>query len=340
MIHILRGTKDAVKSAFIERQNQPGIWMYAPTEFPIGWFGIRLIMDQIDKEKCKNVIANNKAVCSFVIPSLIHELSEKERETRYILKAQVYSHMNRPYEIFEAMAGVLKELLHGEERALLIPDMVPLDFESIQTIVNYVRLYCSEAPNLIVGFPTNLKASLQDEHGIIWERTPLVVQNMISSFEVNGEMIDVVEQDTNAMREELLTYPHLDFPLHAHEEQKAFDLLRSNTVLSADQMDTIIDTIECSFENYSFRAAIKLGTLLSESDQKHITEKTSRLGRGVRGRCRAGRAFLGAGRRVRTIIRAWCRRALDLRCDGDGWAWVRRGTWYSPAFGVCGFVIR
>ncbi|MFK7787041.1 MAG: tetratricopeptide repeat protein [Crocinitomicaceae bacterium] len=277
MIQILRGTKKAVENTFIERQNESGIWMYAPTDFPIGWFGIRLIMDQIDEERRKKVIANNKAVCSFVIPSLIDEFNQEEQDERDILKAQVFSHMNRPYEIFEAMAAVLKELLDGEEHRMFIPNMAPLDFESIQTVVTYLRLYTPKNFQLIVGFAIDLKASPDDENGIIWERNPLVVQNMISSFEINGEMIDVFEDASNKTDEELYIYPNLDFPLHAHEEQKVFDLLNSNVELSAAQTDSIMDTIENSFENYSFRGTIRLGIMLSESDKKQVTEKTSRL---------------------------------------------------------------
>ena len=251
--------------------------MYAPTDFPIGWFGIRLIMDQIDEEKCKNVIANNKAVCSFAIPSLIGELNEKEQDQRDILKAQVHSHMNRPYEMFEAMADVLNQLLEGEKHTMFIPDMAPLDFESISTIITYLREHTTENLDIVVGFAIDLPASIPDENGIIWERNPLVVQNMISSFEVIGEMVPLPEDTSDEKEEDLYTYPHLDFPLHAHEEQKAYDLLTSNAQLSIDQTEHIIDTVENSFENYSFRGAVKLGLLLSEHDQKPTSEKSNRL---------------------------------------------------------------
>lgn len=277
MIQIYKGTGKAVINAFSGKQEENGIWMYAPTDFPIGWFGIRLIMDQVGEEKCNSVIANHKAVCSFVIPSLISELNQKEQDERFILKAQVYSHMNRPYEMFEAMAAVLRDLLRGEKGPVFIPDMAPLDFESIQTIVTYLRLYRDEAIDVIVGFATDLKPSFQDENGITWERNGLVVQNMISSFEVNGEMIDVFEDDENSNDAQPFIYPSLDFPLHAHEEQKAFALLESREELSESQTDSIMSTIENSFENYSFRGAIRLGVLLSESGKKKATEKTKRL---------------------------------------------------------------
>ncbi|NOQ70390.1 MAG: hypothetical protein GQ574_00185 [Crocinitomix sp.] len=277
MIKILKGSKKAVTNAFIEKQNQDGHWMYALASFPIGWFGIRLIMDQVDSERCQRVVSNNKAVCSFVIPSLIKELNQKEQDERHLLKAKVYSHMNRPYEIFEAMADVLKELLDSEQRTLFIPDMAPLDFESIQTINTYLRLYATEAPDMFVGFATDLEPSWQDENGIIWERNPLVVQNMISSFQVNGEMIEVYENENNTEQRELATYSDLDFALHAHPEQECVALLESGVELSAEQTDSIIEVIENSFENYSFRGAVKLGLMLSKYDKKQRTEKTNRL---------------------------------------------------------------
>ncbi|MFT5822545.1 MAG: tetratricopeptide (TPR) repeat protein [Crocinitomix sp.] len=277
MIKILKGTKKAVINAFIEKQNQDGHWMYAPTNFPIGWFGIRLIMDQIDADKCKRVVSNNKAICSFAIPSLIKELNQKEQNERHLRKAKVYSHMNRPYEMFEAMADVLKELLHGEQRTIFMPDMAPLDFESIQTINTYLRLYADEAPDMVVGFATDLAPSWQDENGIIWERNPLVVQNMVSSFQVNGEMIDVFENENDTEQQELTTYSHLDFALHAHPEQECIALLESGIELSGEQTDSIIEVIENSFANYSFRGAIKLGLMLSNYEKKQATDKTNRL---------------------------------------------------------------
>ncbi len=269
MIRIYQATSARIRTQFLSLKDEANraIYLDNNSSFPTGWWGIKTLIhalkEYFDAGAIDKVIGQNKAISCFLFPELSDTLTDAEAKVYAFYKARLESRLNVPYGLLEAVAGLLDQLIGPYTFSLMIPDPVNIDPESLRVIENYYRLFPESRQKIVVGFPTDI-VDREDVAGITWERSQGTVQYFVGNlFRYPAtEVIDLDAAVPEAISSGEKPFWNADRP--ADKEELVWSSLTAGE-MNIGKVLSAVRVMESCYERYSFRAVVKIGLRILET---------------------------------------------------------------------------
>lgn len=263
MIQILQGTQLQIESKLMQHHlATASIFIYDNAAFPKGWAGFRTLIHALkstNKTQVATVIANNKALSSFIFPELESEFTEAEKEKYLFYHARFQSRLNVPYDLYKQMAFLLEEFLKNNTETIILPDLTRIDSETLRVFENYYRYFPESTQKMIVGFATDI-SDVEDADGITWERSEGTVQYFVGSLLMHKTTETILLTDAfETTPSETPSWKTQHIP---NDEETLYNSLKPT--ITAEEAEKAIEMMRRSYARFSFRAAIKIGLRVLE----------------------------------------------------------------------------
>lgn len=269
MIRIYQGLQSQIGNQFqsLKEEADNAIFLDNNSPFPTGWWGIKRLIQSLKErfsaEEINNVLEANKAISCFLFPEWVETLTGTEAKEYTFYKARLESRLNVPYGLLEAVAKLLDQLINPYAFSLMIPNPVNIDSESLRVIENYYRLFPGTRQKIVVGFPTDI-LDQEDPAGITWDRSQGTVQyfagNLFRYPATEIINLDPAVQGITGIMDN--PFWSTDYP--ADQEELIFNSL-TDSEGNTEKVRRAIQVMESSYERYSFRAVIKIGLKILET---------------------------------------------------------------------------
>ena len=234
------------------------------TRFPLPWAGARAFLGELERrhgsEAIRHAVTPHRVLLSLVLAPLADDLTPAERQEREYHGAQELGCMSHSRMIsqalFEAWLGVLQPLVTGCVPAIVVPDAVRMDVESVVLLRHLMRrLPSAVQPDLVLGHdPT------QAPIDPLWRRTAELIETQLSTLAcLPGCVVETLADDPSATRAAPAPAPTFCATLDDCREERVFEHLIASSVPSERMIREVLAAMRACFRAFGFAATLRLG---------------------------------------------------------------------------------
>ena len=280
MIEIVSG-RDAprvVTETVLRARRSAGTTLELPADFQPGrsWRGVRRILgrfhERLGPGQLFETLRRHRPAASLVVEALDDEMEGDELMRRMRLEARLDSHLSHNWaiqrETFDAWSRILLDLCRTGRYTLMVPALHRLDWETVAVLKSAYRRDLRHAPDLVLGYCTDLSEPVAHRHGIVWPLLPEYVFETAMGFHVlpGAEIIDLEAEDSprrhpsEGTADDPAATPAVPpYPGDGLEPRARRVLEATRPALSEDTVALVLAALRRSFARFGFSSALHLG---------------------------------------------------------------------------------